>query len=130
MDPTTRQFCHDRNQIMQLLKQNLTQAQARMKFYADKQRMERSFSVGDLVYLRIKPYKQVSLQQLKYCKLSPKYFGPYKVLEKIGTMAYRLELPPNAKIHNVFHVSVLKKKLVINVSFHLYYLHWMVMGIS
>lgn len=84
-----------------------------MKFYADKQRTERSFqvAVGVLVYLRIKPYKQVSLQQLKYCKLSPKYFGPYKVLEKIGTMAYRLELPPTAKIHSVFHVSVLKKKI-------------------
>lgn len=89
----------------------LGMAQARMKFFADKQRTERTFQVGDLVYLRIKPYKQVSLHQFKYCKLSPKYYGPFKVVERVGNAAYKLDLPTTAKVHPVFYVSVLKKKI-------------------
>lgn len=87
-----------------------------MKHYADKSRSERSFLVGDLVYLRIKPYKQSTLSQYVLGKLAPKYFGPFLVLEKIGTVAYRLQLPSHAKVHPVFHVSLLKKKIGSNCS--------------
>jgi hypothetical protein len=85
-------------------------AQNRMKQQADQHHSERSFEVGDWVFLRLQPYKQMSLKQAKKDnKLSPMYYGPYKVLQKIGTMAYKLELPTSSRVHPVFHVSFLKK---------------------
>ena len=58
----------------------------------------------------MQPYKQVSLEKLnKDNKLAPKYYGPYKVLHKIGSMAYKLELPETSWVHPIFHVSSLKK---------------------
>jgi hypothetical protein len=85
-------------------------AQNRMKQQADHHRSERSFEVGDWVFLRLQPYKQMSLKQAKKDnKLSPKYYGPYKVLQKIGTMEYKLELPTSSQVHPAFHVSCLKK---------------------
>ena len=65
-----------------------------MKQQANQNRSERSFDVGDWVFLRLQTYKKMSLKQAKKDnKLSPKYYGPYKVLQNIGTMAYNLELP-------------------------------------
>ncbi|RVW80554.1 Transposon Tf2-12 polyprotein [Vitis vinifera] len=100
-----------RDEIIRILRTNLQLAQDRMKKFADIKRTARSFNIGDLVYLRLQPYKQQSVVQRRNLKLSPRFYGPYRVLEKIGTIAYRLELPPEAKIHPVFHVSCLKEKL-------------------
>ena len=84
-------------QVLQILKDNLTMAQNRMKQQADKHRSERSFEVGDWVFLILQPYKQMSLKQAKKDnKLSPKYYGPYKVFQKIGTMEYKFELPASS----------------------------------
>ena len=80
-----------------------------MKSQADKHRTEREFEVGDMVYLKLQPYIQTSVAPRSNQKLSFKYFGPYKILQKVGNAAYKLELPPDAKIHSVVQVSLLKK---------------------
>ena len=103
-------------EVLQLLKDNLNLAQNQMKQQADQHHTERSFDVGDWVFLWLQPYKQISLKQAKKDnKLSPKYYGPYKVLQKIGTMAYKLELPASSRVHPVFHVSCLKKVIGENI---------------
>jgi hypothetical protein len=69
------------------------------------------------VFLRLQPYKQMSLKKAKKDnKLSPKYYDPYKVLQKIGTMAYKLELPTSSRVHPVFHVSCLKKVIAEKIT--------------
>ncbi|KAK6119741.1 hypothetical protein DH2020_046511 [Rehmannia glutinosa] len=81
----------------------------RQKSYADKRRNDLEFEVGDEVFLRLSPRKGL-INPKKRGKLSPRYIRPYKILQRIGKLAYRLELPaPYAGIHDVFHVSRLKK---------------------
>uniref|UniRef100_A0A2N9HGX7 Reverse transcriptase n=1 Tax=Fagus sylvatica TaxID=28930 RepID=A0A2N9HGX7_FAGSY len=99
-----------RQQVVGLLEHNLVAAQARMKQQADKHRSEREFEVGDWVFLRLQPFRQKSMRK-KLGKLSPKFYGPYKVIQRVGMVAYKLELPEGACIHPVFHVSFLKAKL-------------------
>ena len=79
--------------------------------YADKHRIERRFEVGDLLYLRLQPYRQSSLKKKGGEKLKFRFYGPYKIIRKVGEVAYELELPQESKIYNVFHVSSLKKTL-------------------
>lgn len=99
----------ERQRLLSLLKHNLVVAQARMKKNADLKRIDKDFAVGDWVYLRLQPYRQSSLALRRAIKLSPRFYGPYKIIEKIGVVAYKLELPDESKIHPVFHVSYLKK---------------------
>jgi hypothetical protein len=91
------------------LKQHLQRAQQRMKSQADKNRSERHFSIGESVYLKLQPYIQTSVIPRSNNKLSFKFFGPYEILEKIGPVAYKLQLPSTSVIHPVFHVLQLKK---------------------
>ena len=89
------------------IRQNLKATQDRQKSYADKHRVNKEFIVGDHVYLRVRARKS-SLNLGSCAKLSPRYCGPFEVLERIGPVAYRLALPARTR-HNVFYVSLLKK---------------------
>jgi len=73
--------------------------------------------VGDLVFLRLQPYKQSSLKKRGAKKIKPHLYGPYRVLQRVGEVDYELELPEGSKIHNVFNVLCLKKALGQHVTF-------------
>ncbi|KAM2104972.1 hypothetical protein ACFX1R_015518 [Malus domestica] len=105
----------ERNHVLSLLKTNLAAAQERMTTQANKHRTERSFDVGDFVYLRLVPYHQKSLSLHPFHKLHPRFYGPFEILARVGSVAYKLKLPHHSKIHPVFHVSCLKKKLGTSV---------------
>ncbi|GKC56673.1 hypothetical protein Tco_1084271 [Tanacetum coccineum] len=84
-------------------------ARDRQKSYADLNRKPMYFQVGDKVMLKVLPWKWVVCFG-KQGKLNPRYVGPFKVLEKVGSVAYKLELPEElSRVHNTFHVSNLKK---------------------
>eukprot|EP00253_Pinus_taeda_P018621 PITA_18621 len=103
------QLLQHRATMLAHLRENLHQAQNRMKQQVDQHRLERQFQEGDQVFLWLQPYMQTSLKDKGCQKLSPKFYGPYQVLQRIGEVAYKLALPPTAKIHPDFHVSCLKK---------------------
>jgi hypothetical protein len=100
-----------RAEIAVKIKENLTKAAARMKYFADKNRSDRSFELGDMVYIKIQPYRHTSLSLHHCLKLHSKYYGPFKVLEKVGNTSYKLLLPEKCKLHSTFHVSQLKKHI-------------------
>ncbi|GJU86631.1 putative reverse transcriptase domain-containing protein [Tanacetum coccineum] len=92
-----------------LIKQRMQAAQDRQKSYADRKRKPMEFEVGDRVMLKVSPWKGV-VRFGKRGKLNPRYVGPFKVLAKIGKVAYKLELPQElSRVHHTFHVSNLKK---------------------
>ncbi|KAK1383396.1 Chromo domain-containing protein [Heracleum sosnowskyi] len=107
--PVAQDMLQQRNLVLQVVKESLLKAQHRMKFFADQKRTERSFNLGDWVYMKLKPYRQQSVAIRTSLKLCSKFFGPFQVLEKIGTVAYKLKLPTHSKVHPVFNVSLLKK---------------------
>ena len=109
--PKAKDWIQESQDILKALKDNLVMAQNQQKTYADKHRVELSFEIGDMVYLRLQPYRQSSLKKSGAEKLRPRFYGPYRVTRRIGEVAYELELPASSKIHNVFHVSCLKKAL-------------------
>jgi len=96
---------------VRFIQENLKRAQSRQKSYSDRRRRPLVFKEGDHVYLRVSPMKGVHRFGVKG-KLAPRYVGPFKISEKCGPVAYRLELPPRlAAVHDIFHVSQLKKCL-------------------
>ncbi|GJV55091.1 putative reverse transcriptase domain-containing protein [Tanacetum coccineum] len=91
------------------IKQRMQAARDRQKSYADLKRKPMEFQVGDKVMLKVSPWKGV-IRFGKWGKLNPRYFGPFKVLEKVGEVAYKLELLEElSRVHNTLHVSNLKK---------------------
>jgi hypothetical protein len=101
----------DAEQMVQAVRENLRIAQSRQKSYADGKRRDLTFSVGDHVYLKVSPMRGIRRFNVKG-KLAPRYVGPFKVLERKGEVAYRLELPLSLSgVHDVFHISQLKRCL-------------------
>jgi hypothetical protein len=93
-------------------RQRLKEARDRQKSYADAHRTDRSYEVGDQVFIHIRPNKS-TIRFGKGTKLSPLFIGLFRIQEKIGPVAYRLILPPHLhKTHNVFHVSLLRHYVV------------------
>ncbi|GJV53351.1 hypothetical protein Tco_1449092 [Tanacetum coccineum] len=91
------------------IKQRMQATRDRQKSYADLKRKPMEFQVEDRVMLKVSPWKGV-VRFGKRGKLNPRYVGPFKVLENIRTVAYKLELPQElSRVHNTFHVSNLKK---------------------
>jgi hypothetical protein len=96
---------------VRVIRERLKTAQSRQKSYADKGRRDIQYQPGDFVYLKVSPMKGVKRFGVQG-KLSPRYIGPYRVLKRRGTVAYKIELPPHLQgVHDVFHVSQLRKSV-------------------
>jgi hypothetical protein len=94
-----------------MVRENLQLVQSRQKSYVNYRRRELSFKVGDFVYLKVSPMRRLCCFKVRG-KLTPRFIGPFKILEKRGEVAYQLELPPQlSDVYDVFHISQLKKCL-------------------
>jgi hypothetical protein len=94
-----------------MIRENINIAQSRQKSYADKRRRDLSYEIGDFVDLKVSPMRGTRRFKVKG-KLAPRYVGPFKIMDHKGEVAYQLELPPQLlDVHDVFHVSQLKKCL-------------------
>ncbi|XP_059068770.1 uncharacterized protein LOC131859216 [Cryptomeria japonica] len=113
--PQARDVVQQCQDILKALKNNLQIAQNQQRMYADQQRVERSFEVGDMVYLRLQSFRQSTLKKVGVEKLKPRFYGPFRVIMRVDVVAYKLEVSASSKVHNVFHVSRLKKVLGHNV---------------
>ena len=99
----------DTSEKVSLIRQRLLMAQSRKKSYVDMRRRPLEFEVGDHVFLKVMPMRRV-VRFDKRGKLSPRFIGPFEILEMVGTVAYRLDLLPSmSSVHEVFHVSMIRR---------------------
>lgn len=104
-------FVQDTSEKVALIRDRLRTAQSRQKSYADQRRRSLEFAVGDQVLLKVSPMKGV-MRFGKKGKLAPRFVGPFTIIDRVGTLAYRLALPDELqRVHNVFHVSMLRRFL-------------------
>jgi hypothetical protein len=108
---TGPEIVHQTADKVKIIRERMLAAQSRQKSYADLRRKPMTFEVGDQVLLKVSPWKGL-IRFGKRGKLSPRFIGPFKVLQRVGNQAYKLELPPELEgIHNTFHVCYLRKCL-------------------
>ena len=106
---TSPDLIRDTSEKVSLIRQRLLTAQSRQKSYADVRCRPLEFEVGDHVFLKVMPKRGVA-RFGKRGKLSPRFIGPFEILERVGTIVYRLVLPPSMScVHEVFHVSMLRR---------------------
>ncbi|CAA7062265.1 unnamed protein product [Microthlaspi erraticum] len=104
-------YVQETTEKVRVVRLNMKEAQDRQKSYADRRRRELEFQVGDRVYLKMAMLRGPN-RSIAENKLSPRFMGPFPVVERVGPLAYRLELPEIMKaFHKVFHVSMLRKCL-------------------
>ena len=97
----------DTSEKVSLIRHRLLTAQSQKKSYADRRRRPLEFEVGEHIFLKVMPKRGV-VSFDKRGKLSPRFIGPFEILERVGTVVYRLALPPSLLVfHGVFHVSML-----------------------
>ncbi|XP_070010165.1 uncharacterized protein [Nicotiana sylvestris] len=100
---------HHAMEKVKVIQERMKTAQSRQKSYADVRRRELKFQVDDWVFMKVSPMKEL-IRFGKKRKLSPRYVRPYRIIQRIGQVAYKLELPPEMSlVHPIFHVSMLKK---------------------
>lgn len=97
-----------RDTVLKLLRRKLLKAQEKMKQATNAHRRPQEFNIGDWVLVKLRPHRQITASETTHSKLAKKYYGPFKVAERLGKVAYRLKLPVHSHIHPVFHVSLLK----------------------
>nr|GEW17384.1 Ty3/gypsy retrotransposon protein [Tanacetum cinerariifolium] len=108
---TVEETLIERDSLLRQLRQNLLVTKHRMEMKANRKRQDVEFNIEDMALVKLQLYHQVTLAKRHSNKLAKRYYVPFKVLKRVGKVAYRLALPDFSKIHPVFHVLLLKSFL-------------------